>query len=74
MKLKMGTLTPPQYQHLQKHGWVQVEDAFEFADGVQNVGTGYVGFQPASTPRAARARRAGKLAAQTNAKVKFGGK
>ncbi len=40
----------------------------------RNPGTGYVGFQPASTPRAARARRAGKLAAQTNAKVKFGGK
>ncbi len=50
MKLKMGTLTPPQYQHLQKHGWVQL---------------------PAESSRHKQQRRAGKLAAQTNAKQKF---
>ncbi len=60
-------IEPGQWDHLKLHGWTQL-------DVPRNPGTGYVGFQPASTPRAARARRAGKVAAQTNAKIKFGGK
>jgi len=66
MKLELPKLTSSQWDGLRMNvtGY----------SGPRNPGTGYVGFQPAATPRAAKSRRAGKAAAQTNAKVKFGGK
>jgi len=66
MKLKSPVLSPSQWEHLKLHGWVHVDE--------RNPGTGYVGFQPAATPRDRQRRKAGKVAAQGNAKQKFGGK
>jgi len=66
MKLELPKLSPASWDHLRLNLGHHAEE--------RNPGTGYVGFQPAATPRAAKARRAGKAAAQTNAKVKFGDK